>query len=923
MTAIHGSCGDFRITLRQSPRYVDPERCIGCGECALACPQPSPAGDHQAIFIPSPQAVPSCYLIDAAACVRLQGREPCRDCLRACPTGAIRFDDRESRLEMDAAAIILAPGSACFDPARVPSLGHAASADVLTSMEFERYLAHVTPGAGLRRPSDGKPVGSMAFLLCVGSRDRHHSYCSSVCCMVAIKEALAARALAPELEITIFFTDMRTPGRGFDRYRQQAEETGIRFVRCRPAGVEHCGGRLRLRSISEQGKQVEQVVDLVVLAVGLETPDPGIRLAGLAGVRLSPDNFAMVSDFAPVTTSRQGIFTCGCFSGPKDIATSVTEGSAAAAAVAALLGRPGRGHRKAPAAAMATPASADAGEPAVGVFLCHCGGNIGRHLDLEQVADHAATLPGVRFVDQNSFCCGRNGQEQIADAIRTRGLSRIVVAACSPLTHEELFRRTLARAGLNPALFAMANIRNQDAWVHMDHPGEATSKACDLVRMAVASVLAQEPARPLRVPVTRRALVIGGGLAGMTAALNLADQGYPVHLVERTGRLGGNALHLHTSWSGEPVSSQLEKMSSRILDHPLITLHMESEVCGARGWLGSFRTRVRERDGAIRSIAHGVTIIATGGSRLLPEEYGYQEHREVVTALEFDKLREINDIHVRKGSSFLFIQCVGSRQNDRDYCSKVCCTHAVQSAIRLKKEGPERRIYILYRDMRTCGQQENLSAEARRAGVIFIRYEQAARPVVRRGRNGLQVEVRDHILQRPLRIPADMIILAAAIIPPADAGNLARLYGLEQDRYGFFREAHVKLRPVDCSTAGIFVAGLAHHPRPVQESIAQALAAAGRAAIILSRDSLVLDRPTAHLDPVTCDHCGQCVDVCPDRAITMEEVTVQGQTAQRVVINNVLCTGCGICQGTCPKRGVAVNGFAPAQLEAQIDAALA
>ncbi len=934
VTDIAGSAGDFRVTVREHPRYVDMSKCIACGECAASCPKKvedeynAGTARRKAIYVKYAQAVPLKYQIDPEACIWLRKPGRCGACVKACPAGAINFDDTEKIHEIEVGSVILAPGFECFDPSGTEVFGYGEYPNVITSMQLERYLSASGPTEGhLVRPSDGKEVRKMAFLQCVGSRDENlcgNSYCSSVCCMYAIKEAVIAGDHVPGLQTSIFYMDMRTHGKEFDEYYQRArKESGIRFVRCRVNGVERQGreGDLRLHYVNEQGQQIEEYFDMVVLSVGLETPKHVLELADRAGVRLTPHNFAAVSDFSPVSTSRDGIFTCGAFAGPKDIPQSVMEGSAASAAAADILA-PAR-HQLTRRQSFPPERDVAGEELRIGVFVCHCGSNIAGYVDVEDVADYAATLPGVVHVERNLFTCSQDTQDLMVRVIRENSLNRIVVAACTPRTHEPLFHETIRAAGLNEYLFEMANIRNQDSWVHTGDRGAATAKARDLTRMAVAKVAWQGALRNVEVPITPRALVIGGGLAGMAAALNLARQGFPVDLVEKAGVLGGNALHLHKTWSGEHIIPRLSAMEREVRSHALITLHLQSEVVAAEGYVGNFTSTLRTKSGRKTAIAHGVAIIATGASRLMPDEYGYREHREVVSALEFDKLREIGDRQVKKSNVFVFIQCVGSRESDRNYCSKVCCTHSVQAAIELKKEKPSRRIYILYRDMRTYGQRETLYRKAREMGIVFINYELHGKPEVKKKGSRLAVEVWDHVLHRPLEIQADMLILAAAIIPAAGARKLARLYKVPLDNHGFFQEAHAKLRPVDFATDGLFVAGMAHYPKPVEESIAQALAASSRAATLLSRERITLDGIKAEVDPAHCDGCALCVDVCPYHAISLvEETDREGTVHQRILINKAHCKGCGLCQGTCPKRGVAVAGFTLHQLESQVDAAL-
>ncbi len=732
VVAVDGNAGNFTVTVKEAPRYVDVDKCIACGVCAEKCPKKVPSGyeaktgKRKAIYVKYAQAVPLKYQIDPQNCIMLT-KGKCGMCEKVCDAGAINYNDTEKIHQINVGAMVLAPGFEAYDPTDAKVWGYGINKNVITTLQLERYLSASGPTEGhLIRPSDGKPVRKIAFLQCIGSRDENlcgNGYCSSVCCMYAIKEAVIAKDHVPGLQTSIFYMDMRTHGKDFDQYLERAKnDSGVRFIRCRVNGVETDGngGDCRLSYVNEDGRQVEEFYDLVVLSVGLQTSKNVLELASTADIKLTADNFAATSDFAPVQTSREGIFTCGAIAGPKDIPQAVVEGSAAAAAVAELLAPTRNELTSEPSFPEEKDISAE--EPRIGVFVCHCGSNIAGTVDVEAVEEYAATLHNVVYVERNLFSCSQDTQDMIAKRIQEHGLNRIVIAACTPRTHEPLFRETLKAAGLNEYLVEMANIRNHNSWVHSKNPEAATEKAKDLVRMAVAKVMFGNSLRPISVPIAQKSLVIGGGVAGMTSALSLAEQGFEVHLVEQSNVLGGNARQLKHTWSGEHIPARLAKLIERVEANDKIAIHMESEVTEVKGFVGNFHSTVSTK-GLKQVIEHGAGVIATGGETYIPDEYNYNSITNVVTAVQFDKLHELNEAHVKNGKRFVFIQCVGSREKDHMYCSKVCCTHSVQSAITLKKEKPERQVYILYRDMRTYGQREALYRQARQLGVIFINYE--------------------------------------------------------------------------------------------------------------------------------------------------------------------------------------------------------
>jgi heterodisulfide reductase subunit A2 len=875
-----------------TPFHRQTEVCLACGACASVCPTghiklediskqavkqiPSEYDmglkGRKPIYVPYAQAIPNTPAIDRSKCIHFK-TGACKICTEFCGLGAIDHEQQDEIIELNVGAVILANGSEVFDPSGIRTWGYGAYPNVITALQMERILSASGPTQGhLVRPSDHQEVKHLAFLQCVGSRDLNKSsngYCSSVCCTYAVKEAMIAKEHVKDLDVSIFFMDMRTYGKDFERFYQRAKESGVEFKRSRIHSLEPVpdSGNLYLRYINEVGKQVEDEFEMVVLSTGLCAPQSAPRLAELFGIELNKNRFAHTLSFNPVATTRPGIFTCGTFSGPKDIPQTVMEASAASAEATQFL----VSARNTLTRQVEYPPERDVNSepPSVGVFICHCGSNIAGVVDVEKAAEYARTLPHVRCVERNLFTCSQDSQELIKEKIRAAGLNRIVVAACTPRTHEALFRETLKSVGLNEYLFEMANIRNQDSWVHADSPAQATQKAMDLIRMAVVKVNLLTPLSQTTVGVHQTALVIGGGLAGMISALEFANHGFPVHLVEKSTMLGGNARHLFLNYKNEPIAPELQVLESKVRSHPHITLHMESTVVEAEGFVGNFKTRISS-NGASKEIEHGVGVLATGGQAHMPTEYGFGHSDRIFTSIEFDKLHMMGDRRMEEAKTYVFIQCVGSREPDRMYCSKVCCTHSVQSAIELKKEDPEREIFVLYRDIRTYGEREDRFKQARELGVVFVNYEFHEKPKVVPNVDKVEVVVWDHVLHEPIKIISDILVLATAIVPNPANEELARIYKLSTDRDGFLAEAHQKLRPVDSAADGLFLAGLAHYPKPIEETIAQAQAAAGRGIVVLAGGKISLEAIKATVVEENCDGCALCLDVCPYGAISLK-----------------------------------------------------
>lgn len=863
---------------------------------------------------------------EAARCLNCGGCCECYECVKACQAHAVTIEthaEQEKTLSIDVGSVILAPGFKPFDPSRYDTYQYSAYPNVVTSIEFERILSATGPFQGhVQRPSDRKEPRKIAWLQCVGSRDINqcdHSYCSSVCCMYAVKEAVIAKEDAgSDLDCAIFFMDMRTYGKDFEKYYERArDEQGVRFIRSRIHSIEEDpeNHSLVLKYVGENGDIQEEVFDMVVLSVGMETPEALINTADQLEIKLDQDNFVQTGVFNPVETSRNGIYVCGGFQEPKDIPYSVMEASAAACDAMADLSEARGSLVKEKTYRQEKDVSSE--EPRIGVFVCNCGTNIGGIVDVPKVGEYARTLPGVIYVEENLFTCSQDTQDKMKEAIERENLNRVVVAACTPRTHEPLFQETLRDAGLNKYLFEMANIRNQCSWVHSKEKKEATQKAQDLVRMAVARAQLIRPLPQPTISVNDKALVIGGGITGMTAALGLADQGFHTYLVEQSHELGGNALNLLDTWRGDEISSHIKEMIKKVKDHTMIDIYTESTVKEAEGFVGNFETTISQ-NGTDVSVKHGAVVIAVGAEEHRPTEYLYGEDDRVMTHLELDTALRNGDKIVSGAKSAVFIQCVGSREPERPYCSKVCCTHSVKSALKLKEMNPEMAVYILYRDIRTYGQREALYAEARRQGVIFIRYDLEQKPQVDKSDEGIAVIVKDNILGRDIAIKPDIVVLASAIVPRNNE-PLAQVYKLPLNEDGFFMEAHAKLRPVEFATEGTFLAGMAHFPKPIEESIAQAKAAASRASVVLSKENLMVEGVVSHVNEIMCRGCGICEEACPYGAIALVEREDNKTVAN---VQAALCKGCGSCAVACPTGAASIFHYDDQEVLSIVAAAL-
>jgi len=844
----------------------------------------------------------------------------CYQCVSACLAGAVCHDMTEQIRTVEVGAVILAPGFAPFDPSIYEAYSYAGHPNVVTSLEFERILSASGPYEGhLVRPSDGQPPGKIAWLQCVGSRDLNacdNGYCSSVCCMYANKQAVIAKEHSDrELDTAIFLMDLRTFGKDFDKYANRAhEDHNVRHIRSRIHSVFPAeSDRLRIVYATEGGNSVEEKFDMVVLSVGLAPNPDAVALADRLGIELNHYRHARTDCLTPVNTSREGVFVCGAFQEPKDIPASVMEASAAAAAASGLLADA----RWSLTRKRQIPPELDvSGQgPRIGVFVCNCGINIGGIADVPAVRDYAAGLPHVVHVEDNLFTCSQDTQDHMKQIITEKGINRVVVASCSPRTHEPLFQETIRDAGLNKYLFEMANIRDQNTWVHMNNPDRATAKAKDLLRMAVAKAAYIEPLHQVSLAIDKTALVIGGGVAGMEAALALADQGGDVVLVERSTELGGVANQLNATWQGEPIAPYLASAVERVKTHPRIRLFPATRVVKTGGSIGNFATTLQSINGSRTEtqVTHGATILATGGGEYRPDLYLYGEHPDVLTHLDMDAAMAHRDKRLALAKSVAFIQCVGSRDDKRPYCSKICCTHSLKSALAVKALNPKKKVTILYRDIRAYGFREDLYKQAREAGIIFIRYEPEAPPRVSADAdNRLVLDVTDHVLRLPVRLRPDLLVLATGIVPNANR-ELFEMFKVPVNADGFLVEAHAKLRPVDFSSEGIFLAGLAHYPKPLEETIAQARAAAARAMTLLSRDAIMVGGVVATVDTGKCAACLTCVRACPYDIPRVDEHS-------HAVIDPAMCHGCGTCVAECPGKAIRLAHFTDEQLIAKIEA---
>lgn len=909
--------------------------CQVCGGCVSVCPvdflsiekltdkQPRPLlnafneglNTRKPVNIHYPQAVPRVPTIDPLSCVQLN-TGGCGTCASICGVGAIHYDHLEQEETVQIGSVIFSPGIEVFDAKLRGEFGYGLYSNVVTSIEFERLLSASGPTSGtVARPGDGKHPRKIAWIQCVGSRDHScdRDYCSSVCCMYATKEAFIAREHDSNIEPTIFYIDMRSFGKNFDEYVKRAKEHSVRFVRAMVSRIfeDPVSGDLELRYVDESGERQREQFDMVVLSVGIQVSTRAKELASTLDIDLDRYGFVVTDYYRPLATSRPGVFVSGAVKGPKDIPETVCEASAAAEAASAQLAA-ARGSLITEETLPPELPVLAGDELRIGVFICHCGTNIASVVDVDAVTDYARSLPGVVYAEHPLYTCSQDSQERIREIIKEHRLNRVVASACSPTTHEPLFMSTLQQAGLNKYFFDMANIRDQCSWVHPTSPAEATEKAKRLTRMAVANATAGEPLEEMEFTVDNRLLIVGGGVAGMTAALEAAKQGFGVYLVEREARLGGQ-LHQLARAGGRLVGDYLATLTKEVTENELIKVFTNSEVVEQSGFVGSFESDIGLPSGATRTVKHGAIMIATGAEEYRPEIYGLGEQEQVLTQTEFEQRLEAIEFRADGTPSVVMLQCAGSRDTDHlPYCSRVCCNQAVKNALRLKSLAPGARIDILYRDMRCYGLGEEDYRAARMAGINFIRFDPENNPPTVSFEDGkTEVLIVDPSIRLPVRLSPDWLVLSVGM-KPRDAEELASMLRVPRNEHGFFIEAHAKLRPVDLPSEGLFMAGTAHGPKSSSEAVTQAQAAVARATTLLAKNSLKMSGIVSVVDPTNCAVCLTCVRACPYGVPFINE-------EHSAEINPALCQGCGICVAECPAKTIHLGRFDDRNIRAKIE----
>ena len=920
---LNGGPGQFTAEVEKQPRYIDEEKCITCGKCAEKCPKKIPdlfngeLGTRKAAFLTFPQAVPLKYALDAENCLYLT-KGKCGVCKKICPAEAIEFDQKPEILQIDAGAVIISTGFELALTAQEGEFGYGRYRNVVTSLQYERILSATGPyGGHLRRPSDEKIPRKVAWIQCVMSRDpaRNRPFCSSVCCMHAAKQAVLTRSHEPDTETTIYFMDIRAHGKGFDDYIDRARfQHGVQYRRSMISQVylNPENENLIIETFDHHlNRKKEEEYDLIVLSSGFKPSGDFIDLAKQLGLVMNPYGFLATEFDEPVATSRPGVFVCGGIEAPKDIPETVIQAGAAAAEASILLSTARNTEIVLDEIPDEKPTETT---PRVGVLVCHCGTNIAGVVDIQKVVDYVKTLPHVIFATDFMFTCSTETQQTIVKLIKEQRLNRVVVAACSPKTHEPLFQDTLREAGLNPYLFELASIRDQCSWVHGNDPEKATEKSKELIRASVSRAVQLEPLYESSYRVVNKGLIIGGGVAGMTAALTIADQGFHVHLVEKSDQLGGFARNLKFTLEGNSPASLIRYLTERVTHHPKISVYLKSKLISHAGHLGAFSGTVNKDSESIK-IQYGAVIAATGGQPYKPTEYLYAQDERILTQVEFAKRLMEDPSWTGRLKRIVMIQCVGSREPDFPYCSRVCCAAAVKNSIKLKEMNPGAQIVVLYRDVRTFGFKELYYLKARQKGVLFFRYIPEGKPEVYDENSKLIVDFTDRSSHQNFRVEPDLVVLSSGIRPDEGAKQIARLLKLPTTDEGFFLEAHVKLKPVEFATSGVFMTGLAHSPRFIEETVTMAKSAGQQAMKIICKEKLTTSAAVAVVQPDICTACLVCVRVCPYGAPFINEEGVSQ-------IPPSACMGCGICASECPAKAISLKHCTDDQVFAKIDALL-
>ena len=913
VTRLTGEPGNFKASLDVKSRWVIEEKCTACGLCAQVCPiEVNDEFDRslkkrKAIYVRNPQAVPNVYTIDRDNCTK------CGQCVEICPTKAVALNMPDAKRELSVGAVIISSGSQEFNAAEMGQYGFGRYPNVLTNIQLERLLADAGPSGGkLLRPSDGKVPQKLAILQCVGSRDTERGYCSEVCCMYALKESLMLKKQYPDAEVTIYYMDLRAFGKDYYRYQLQAQQAGVKFQRCRVSRVRENPKTksLFLLARAEDGRSISREYEMVVLSAA-QCPSPSIAEVNKAfSLKTNKWGFVETQGFYPTRTSREGIFISGSASGPSDICETVLKASAAACEAAAVVAS----SRKQVEIKLIQHEhkSGEDEDAKIAVFICHCGEEISAVVDLEKTIEFARQLPNVTLVEDVGFLCLPETLEKVKESVIQSGVNRVVMAACAPYHYNRLFNNILKEAGIDASLWQLVNFREQLAWVHKDNKSLATGKAQSMLAMAVQRLKVQVLLTGPSMAITQKGLVIGGGISGLTSALFLAEQGFAVDLIEKTGELGGHSREIYFDLADDNPQTFVKSILEKAKNNGKITIHLNSEVVSVNGFAGNYMSQVKSCDGKLADIAHGALIIATGAKNYQPSEYLYGKDQRVISQRKLQQ--KLAEGSLGKPETVVMIQCVGSRNDAHPYCNRVCCSEAVTNAIKIKEQSPDTQVFILNRDIMTYGFKEQYYTRARELGVLFQRFEPEKEPKVVANDKNLTVEVADPGLPGELEIEADLLVLSTGYVAENNQ-MLAKMLSLELTADGFFKEIDTKFRPVDTIIDGIFITGLANAPRSLAEKVIEAQAAAQRAANVLSREKMASGRVISEVDARRCSCCGICVAVCPFTARYLDE---ENKVA---VVKEVLCQGCGTCVTACPNSAAKLRSLKDKQVFSMIEAA--